>query len=62
VVWDPEGTFTVTKNMILHKHKITPYLNEELYGVVEQTWLGGEKVFDDGKFLHLNKGNVLYHE
>ncbi|HMK25552.1 MAG TPA: allantoinase AllB [Chitinophagaceae bacterium] len=71
VVWDPERSFTVTKDMILHKHKITPYLNEELYGVVEQTWLGGEKVFDGacpdgltgrGKFLHLNKGNVLYHE
>lgn len=62
VVWDPERSFTVTKDMILHKHKITPYLNEELYGVVRQTWLGGEKVFDKGKFLHLNKGSILYHE
>jgi allantoinase len=62
VVWDPERSFTVTKDMIYHKHKITPYLNEELYGVVGQTWLGGEKVYDGGKFLHLNKGSVLYHE
>ncbi len=62
VVWDPERSFTVTKDIIYHKHKITPYLNEELYGVVEQTWLGGEKAYDGGKFLHLNKGNVLYHE
>jgi allantoinase len=43
VVWDPEGTFTVTKDMILHKHKITPYLNEELYGVVEQDMVGRRK-------------------
>jgi allantoinase len=59
VVWNPEQSFTVTENMIYHKHKITPYLNEELYGVVEQTWLSGEKVFDEGKILHLNKGKIL---
>jgi allantoinase len=68
VVWNPEEKFVVKENMILHKHKITPYLDEELYGVVKQTWLGGEKIFDGacpdgltgrGKFLHLNKGRVL---
>jgi allantoinase len=62
VVWSPEEKFIVSKNMIHHKHKITPYLNEELYGVVEQTWLNGEKLFDGRKFLHLNKGKILYHE
>lgn len=62
VVWNPEEKFTVTKDIIQHRHKITPYLNKELYGVVSQTWLKGEKVFDGGKFLHLNKGHVLYHE
>ena len=62
VVWDPEQIFTVTRDLILHKHKITPYLNEELFGVVKQTWLGGEKLFADGKILHLNKGHILYHE
>ena len=59
VVWNPEEKFVVTESMIQHRHKTTPYLNEELFGVVEQTWLGGEKVFDGGKFLHLNKGKVL---
>lgn len=71
VAWDPEQSFTVTEDMILHRHKITPYLGEELYGVVKQTWLAGEKVFDEacpgglpgrGKFLHLNKGAVLLKE
>ncbi|HWR33973.1 MAG TPA: allantoinase AllB [Chitinophagaceae bacterium] len=61
-IWIPEEKFTVTKEIILHRHKITPYLNEQLYGVVKQTWLKGEKVYDSGKFLHLNKGKVLYHE
>lgn len=59
VVWDPEESFTVTKEMIHHKHKITPYLGEELFGVVKQTWLAGEKLFGDRKFLHLNKGKIL---
>ncbi|MEI9809279.1 MAG: allantoinase AllB [Bacteroidota bacterium] len=58
VVWDPEETFAVTGNMIRHKHKITPYLNEELYGVVKQAYLKGEKVFDNGSFI-LNRGNIL---
>jgi allantoinase len=62
VVWNPEKIFTVTENIIQHNHKITPYLNEELYGVVEQTWLSGAKIFDEGKFLHLNKGHLIYHE
>lgn len=62
VVWNPEEKFIVSKGIIQHKHKITPYLNEELFGVVEQTWLNGEKLFDGGKFLHLNKGKILYHE
>jgi len=58
VVWDPDQHFTVTENSIYHKHKLTPYLNEELYGVVEQTYLGGENVFDKGQFI-LNKGNII---
>ncbi|MEO7983776.1 MAG: allantoinase AllB [Bacteroidota bacterium] len=71
VTWNPERSFVVSENSIYHKHKITPYLKEELYGVVGQTWLNGEKVFDETtpdsgkgqtKFLHLNKGHILYHE
>lgn len=59
LVWDDKKEFTVSEDLILHKHKITPYLNEKLYGVVEQTYLSGEKVFDKGKFLHLNKGKII---
>lgn len=58
VVWDPEQKFTVTESMIHHKHKITPYLGEELCGVVEQTWLEGVKVFDKGEFI-FNKGSIV---
>jgi allantoinase len=60
VIWDPEKSFRVMPENILHKHKITPYLHEELFGVVEQTWLGGEQLYDYGEFLELNKGKQLF--
>lgn len=62
IAWDPEASFIVTEKMILHRHKITPYLGERLTGTVAQSWLAGEKVFEEGKILHLNKGRILYHE
>jgi len=61
VVWDPEKSFTVTEDVIHHKHKITPFLNEKLYGVVEQTWISGKKVFDKEKFI-LNNGSIVLLE
>ena len=60
LAWDPDEKFMVKEDMIYHKHKITPYLNERLFGVVKQTWLSGEKVFDEGKFSHLNKGEIIF--
>jgi allantoinase len=61
VVWDPNESFTVTTDIIHHKHKITPYLNATLYGVVELTWLGGEQIFNQGTFTQLNKGKIITH-
>ncbi|MEI2739202.1 MAG: allantoinase AllB [Chitinophagaceae bacterium] len=43
VIWNPEEQFMVTQDIIHHRHKITPYLGEQLYGVVKQTWLGGQR-------------------
>lgn len=59
VVWDPDKTFVVTEEMIQHRHKITPYSGQQLHGLVEQTWLAGERVFDQGKYLHLNRGKIV---
>jgi allantoinase len=58
-VWMPANRFTVREDQVQHRHKLTPYRNEELYGVVRQTFLSGTKIYDDGKFLHLNKGNLI---
>lgn len=59
VAWDPNKKFIVTPEQLHHKHKMTPYLNQELYGVVEQTWLAGELIYDRGKFPALNKGKIV---
>lgn len=40
VVWDPEASFVVKKEMIQHRHKLTPYLGRTLFGKVERSILG----------------------
>lgn len=59
VIWS-DSKFVVKAENIFHKHKITPYLNEELYGIVEQTYLGGLKVYDNNNIPALNNGKVIY--
>jgi allantoinase len=59
VAWDPEQSFPVTNDMLYHKHKITPYMNQELYGVVEQTWLAGQSIYEQGRFPVLNQGKII---
>ena len=44
-VWDPEGTVTVTEDMLEFQHKATPYLNRTLQGVVHATILRGSLIY-----------------
>lgn len=59
VLWDPEASFTVTEDLLHHKHKVSPYLQETLYGVVKETWLAGRKVYDSGTFTLQHTGNSI---
>ena len=58
-VVDPEATFTVTRELIRHKHKLTPYLGRTLHGVVEETILRGETVFARGEMVGTRRGRFL---
>ena len=58
VVWNPNRSFIVKEENIQHRHKLSAYLNEELYGIVEQTWINGERVFNKGS-MALNDGSIL---
>ncbi len=60
IVWDPDTALTPTPEWLLHRHPTTPYEGETLYGVVEQTYLRGSKIYDRGQFLGAPRGEVLY--
>jgi len=47
IVVDPGRSFTVQAAKLRHRHKLTPYENETLYGVVETTYLRGRVVYAD---------------
>ncbi|MCB2375983.1 allantoinase AllB [Hymenobacter sp. BT635] len=59
LVLDPEQTFTVTPELLQHKHKVSPYVGRQLRGVVEQTFLAGQLVYERPEFLALNQGQLL---
>lgn len=49
-ILDLEATFTVEPEGVLHRHPLTPYLGQELRGVVMETYVRGHKVYDHGSF------------
>ena len=59
VIWNPEKRFVVRRPMLHQRHRITPYLNESLRGVVEATFLHGEMIYDRGRFLGAPIGALL---
>jgi allantoinase len=59
VVWNPEKRFVVKPKIVQHRHKLTPYLNQALCGVVEATFLRGEMIYDQGRFPGTPQGAVL---
>ncbi len=48
LVFDPDAPFTPDASGVLHRHKLTPYAGRPLVGVVEQTWVRGQKVHERG--------------
>lgn len=59
VIWQPEAAFEVKEAIIQHRHKLSPYLGATLNGLVKQTYVMGFKVFDQGAFPHLSKGQII---
>ena len=60
VIWNPDAEFRVTREMIHHRHKLTPYAGETLSGVVEKTFLRGQMVYDGGEFVSGPRGQVIF--
>ncbi len=61
VVWDPEATFRVEPDKLFFRHRVSPYLHQDLVGVVRETWLRGQRVFDGTRHLAGPVGAPLLH-
>jgi len=61
VAWDPEAERTVDATQLHFKHKLSPYLGERLRGVVHETRLRGELVYDGAGHGAAARGGALLH-
>jgi allantoinase len=59
VVLDLEAEFTVSPDLLYHRHKPTPYEGRRLRGRVAKTFLRGRKVYDAGRFAAGPNGRIL---
>jgi allantoinase len=59
VIFHPEEKVSVNARDLHHRHKITPYDGRELSGVVEATYLRGQKVFGREVLANQRAGRVL---
>ena len=55
-IWSPDDLLVVEPDVIEHRHKITPYAGESLYGVVRETWLRGERIYVDREHAPAPRG------
>ena len=58
VIWNPDREFVVEGARLEHRHKLTPYENETLSGVVEKTFLRGRKIYDEGLGPFANTADI----
>ncbi len=58
-VWDPDVQFTVSEKNIFHRHKLTPYEGESLFGEVQRTYVRGNLVFQNGNLSGDPIGQLL---
>jgi allantoinase len=59
VVFDPLASSQVRPEMLHFRHKLTPYMNRRLDGMVRQTVLRGVTIYDGAKFLVSARGRLL---
>jgi allantoinase len=59
VLWHPEKELVVTPEGIRHRHAVTPWLGRTLAGVVEATYLRGERVYTRAGTDHPPRGRLL---
>ncbi|HLJ92207.1 MAG TPA: allantoinase AllB [Gemmataceae bacterium] len=61
VVVDPQATFVVEPEKLLHRHKITPYAGQLLRGTIRTTFLRGRKIYEAGNLATTPLGQIILH-
>lgn len=59
LVFDPNAEFTITNEMIKHRHHITPYAGRTVTGQVQHTFVRGHHVYQQDKFINSPVGKPL---
>jgi len=59
LVFDPNTEFTITNEMIKHRHNITPYAGRKVTGQVQHTFVRGHHVYQQDEFINKPKGRPL---
>jgi len=59
LVFDPNAEFTITNEMIKHRHNITPYAGRKVTGQVQHTFVRGHHVYQQDEFINKPKGRPL---
>lgn len=61
-VFAPEASYTITPEIIHHRHKVSPYIGQTLTGTVRQTILAGRTVYRDGRFQGNAQGQPILRQ
>ncbi|RYY99935.1 MAG: allantoinase, partial [Chitinophagaceae bacterium] len=61
-IWQPEASFRADISHLEHRHKISPYLERELAGLVQYTFIGGDSVFSAGRLHQQPNGKWLFRK
>jgi allantoinase len=56
---DPDTTYRLTREMLLDRHKLSPYVGRGFRGVVHRTIVRGTTVFLDGKIVSKPLGKLV---
>ena len=51
IIWNPDESYQVTTESILHRHKASPYTGNTLFGKVSETIVNGITVYKDNKII-----------
>jgi allantoinase len=62
VIWRPEEEFTVRASDLFQRHPQTPYIGARLPGVVQATYLRGERIYERGAVAAEPRGQLLARE